>query len=166
MGRAVTTLMIEKPMTRSRMALPIVLLIPLVATAAEPGLKTEFIGGTLPGVHSRSTARLDLTQAESLRFSAGKTELNIPYRRIGTLEYGQSVSRRYAEAVLISPLLLLSKSRKHFVTIGYEDADGQRQALVFRVDKGDIRTVMAGLEARTGRRVEYQDDEARKGGKQ
>jgi hypothetical protein len=36
---------------------------------------------------------------------------------------------------------------------------------VFRVDKGDIRSVLASLEARTGRRVEYQDQEARKAGK-
>jgi len=139
-------------------------LIPFSALAGEPGLKTQFIGGTLPGVHYRSTARLDLTQAESLRFAAGKTELSIPYRKIGTLEYGQNVSRRIALAVMISPLLLLSKSRQHFVTIGYEDAEGQRQALVFRVGKGDIRTVMAGLEARSGQRFAFLDDEARKAG--
>jgi hypothetical protein len=75
------------------------------------------------------------------------------------------VSRRYAEAILLSPVFLLSKSRKHFVTVGYADADGKQQALVFRVEKGDIRSVLAALEARTGRRVEYQDQEARKAGK-
>jgi hypothetical protein len=80
------------------------------------------------------------------------------------VEYGQTVSRRIAEAVLISPLLLLSKSRKHFVTIGYVDEEGKQQALVFRVQKGDIRSVLASLEARTGRRNEYQDNEARKAG--
>jgi hypothetical protein len=74
------------------------------------------------------------------------------------------VSRRVALAVLISPLLLLAKSRQHFVTVGYEDTEGQRQALVFRVGKGDIRTVMAGLEARTGQRFAFLDDEARKAG--
>jgi hypothetical protein len=140
------------------------LLMSLPATAGELGLRTQFIGGTLPGVHSRTTARLDLTQTESLRFSSAGTALAIPYRKIGTLEYGQSVRRRIAEAVLISPILLLAKSRKHFVTIGYEDAEGQRQALVFRVGKGDIRTVMAGLEARSGRRFTFLDDDARKAG--
>jgi hypothetical protein len=144
--------------------LSIVILFPLAANAGEPGLKTQFIGGTLPGVSPRSTARLDLTGADMLRFSSGNTSLQIPYRRVDTLEYGQNVSRRYAEAVLISPILLLSKSRKHFVTIGYQDIDGRRQALVFRVDKGDIRTVMAGLEARSGRKFTFQDDEARKAG--
>jgi hypothetical protein len=34
---------------------------------------------------------------------------------------------------------------------------------VFRVEKGDIRWVLASLEARTGRRIDYLDDEARKG---
>ena len=61
-------------------------------------------------------------------------------------------------------MLLLSKSRKHFVTVGYTDSEGRQQALVFRVSKGDIRTVLASLEARTGRRVEYQDDNARENG--
>jgi len=42
------------------------------------------------------------------------------------------------------------------VTLGYVDGEGKQQVLVFRVDKGDIRTVLAGLQARTGRRVEYQ----------
>jgi len=62
-------------------------------------------------------------------------------------------------------MLLLSKEHKHFVTLGYVDAEGKQEVLVFRVDKGDIRSVLAGLEARTGRRVEYQDGEARKAGK-
>jgi len=137
------------------------MLVSFTAMASEQGLKTQFIGGTLAGVPSQSAARLDLTGPESLQFTAGKTALSIPYRRIGTLEYGQSVRRRVAEAVLISPLLLLSKSRKHFVTIGYEDTEGQRQALVFRVDKDSIRTVMAGLEARTGRRFTFLDGDAR-----
>lgn len=51
------------------------------------------------------------------------------------------------------------------MTLGYLDAEGRQQALVFRVEKGDIRAALASLEARTGRRVEYQDNEARKAGK-
>jgi len=140
------------------------LLILFPAGAAEPGVKTEFVGGTMAGIEPRSTVRLDLTGSETLKFSAAKISLEIPYRKIDTLEYGQHVSRRYAEAVLLSPILLLSKSRKHFVTIGYEDETGRHQALVFRVEKGDIRGVLASLETRSGRKIVYQDDEARKAG--
>jgi hypothetical protein len=137
--------------------------LPLLA--ADPGVKTQFVGGTVPGIAPKTTARLDITGPEVLHFHFGKAELQVPYQKINTLEYGQNVSRRYAEAVLLSPVFLLSKSRKHFVTIGYVDTEGHQQAMVLRVDKGDIRSVLSGLEARTGRRVEYQDGEARKAGK-
>jgi hypothetical protein len=136
-----------------------------VLAAGEPGVKTQFIGGTVSGVKAKCAARLDLTGSRSLAFDCGARSLRIEYRKINTVEYGQNVSRRYAAAILISPVLLLAKARQHYVTIGYVDEDGAQQALVVRVDKGDIRTVLASLEARTGRRVEYQDDEARKSGK-
>ena len=133
--------------------------------AAQPGVAARFIGGTLPLFAARGSTHIDLTGNEAAMLRSGKSELRIPYEKINTLEYGQNVSRRYAAAILISPLLLLSKSRKHFVTVGYVDEDGKQQAFVMRVDKGDIRPMLATLEARTGRRVEYQDDEARKSGK-
>ena len=125
----------------------------------------QFVGGTQSGLAGKTKLQLDLTHAETLIVHKDKTEFGISYQKINTVEYGQTVSRRYAEAVLISPVLLLSKSRKHFVTIGYVDEAGKQQALVLRVEKGDIRSVLASLEARTGRRVEFQDSEARKAGK-
>ena len=141
------------------------LILALPLAAVEPGVKAEFVGGTVSGIAAKTNLRLDLTGADTLVLHSGNTELDIAYQKINTVEYGQHVSRRYAAAVLISPLLLLSKSRRHFVTIGYLDESGKQQALVFRVKKGDIRSVLASLEARTGRRIEYQDDEARKAGK-
>src|SRR3954447_25700193 len=111
--------------------------------AAEPGIKVQFIGGTVNGIAAKMNSHLDLSGAETLLFHLGNTKLGISYQKINTLEYGQNVSRRYIEAVLISPLLLLSKSRKHFVTIGYVDQEGKQQALVFRVEKSDIRSLLA-----------------------
>jgi hypothetical protein len=88
----------------------------------------------------------------------------VPYENINILEYGQKVDRRYLMAIAISPLLLLSKKRKHFLTVGYSDEQGRQQALVFQVNKSHIRPVIVSLEAKTGRKVEYQDPEARKAG--
>lgn len=138
---------------------------PVAAPAGEPGAKAQLVGGTPAGIPAKSGLRIDLTDNDVLMLHFAKQEIRIPYPKVNTLEYGQTVSRRYAAAVLISPMLLLSKSHKHFVTLGYVDAEGRQQALVLRVEKGDIRAVLTGLEARTGRRVEYQDDEARKAGK-
>ena len=72
--------------------------------------------------------------------------------------------RRLLMAVVISPAFLLSKQRKHFLTVGYTDDDGEHHALVFRVDKNSIRPALVSLEARTGLRIQYQDEEARKAG--
>jgi hypothetical protein len=141
------------------------LLAALASPAADSGYRAKFVGGTLAGVPAKSKAHLNLTAPDALIFACGGRTLNIGYSKIDTLEYGQNVSRRYLAALLISPLFLLSKSRQHFVTIGYTDRDGKQQALVFRVEKGDIRSVLTTLEARSGRRVEYQDEEARKTGR-
>ena len=141
------------------------LALPLAMIAAEPGVKAELVGGTPGEFPTKGSVRLDLSDTLVMLLRTGKTEMRVYYQKVNTLEYGQTVSRRYAAAVLISPVLLLSKARKHFVTLGFTDSEGKQQAIVLRVDKGDIRSVLAGLEARTGRRVEFLDDEARKGGK-
>lgn len=131
-------------------------------SAAEPGYRAQIVGGTISGAPMKSAGRMDIADSEALVFRCGAKSFSVTYSRIGALEYGQNVSRRYAAAVLISPMLLLSKERKHFVTVGFVDGEGAQQVVVFRVDKNDIRTVLASLEARSGRRVEYQDEEARK----
>jgi hypothetical protein len=132
--------------------------------AAESGVRAEYVGGTLE-IPAKSKVTVDLTGADTLVLRSGSRTIEAPFQKVRTLEYGQTVGRRYAEAIIVSPLFLLSKSRKHFVTIGYEDAQLRPQAIVLRVNKGDIRPFLASLEARTGRRVEYQDNESRKGTK-
>jgi hypothetical protein len=135
-----------------------------LAWGAEPGDPAEYMGGTLAEL-PRHAGRLDITDPHVLRFRTGQAAVQVPYESVNLLEYGQNVSRRYVMAVVISPLLLLSKKRAHFLTVGYSDDLGRQQALVFRVGKRHIRAVLASLEARTGRRVEFQDPEARKAGK-
>ena len=90
------------------------------------------------------------------------TTLRIPYSKINLIEYGQDVSRRVALAWAVSPIFLLSKAHKHFITSGYTDDEGKQQAIVLRVDKHLVRSALATLEARTGRAVSYQDENARK----
>jgi hypothetical protein len=134
------------------------------ALAADHGATANYVGGTI----SRPPAKagvIDLTDDQHLQFKTGKANLRIPYERIHLIEYGQQVGRRYAMAIVISPILLLSKSRKHFLTLGYTDDEGRQQAMVLRVDKRHIRALLVSLETRTGRRVQYQDAEARKAGR-
>jgi hypothetical protein len=137
----------------------------VAAFAAGPGSRAEYVGGTVADFRQGTEGRLVTTRQDEFAFEAGKQVWTIPYTKINLIEYGQKVDRRYITAVLLSPLFLLAKSRKHFVTVGYFDESGVQQAMVFRVEKADVRTVLVGLEARTGRKVTYQDEEARKAGK-
>jgi len=139
--------------------------LPLALAAAEPGFKAALVGGTPGELPSKGSVRLDLSDANTLLLQVGKTALRVSYQKVNSIEYGQTVGRRVAMAVLISPMFLLCKSHKHFVTLGFVDDEGRQQSLVLRVDKGDIRSVLAGLETRTGRRVEFLDDDARKAGR-
>jgi len=132
-----------------------------LASVAAAQSTVEYIGGTA-ALAEGTRGAIALSDERYLAFYAGKTQVRVAYERVNLLEYGQQVDRRLALALVLSPVFLLSKSRKHFVTIGYVDQQGKQQALVFRVEKSDIRSLLAGLEARTGRRIEYQDGEARK----
>lgn len=129
------------------------------------GGRAEYIGGTAQAFKEKVSGRIDTTDERMLRFETGAKRVEVPYERVHNVEYGQKVDRRYVSAILISPLFLLAKARKHFLTIGYTDAEGKQQAMIFRVEKSDIRAVLVGLEARTGRKVTFQDEEARKAGK-
>jgi hypothetical protein len=140
------------------------LLIWLASLARPAGAQTkvEYIGGTVAKLEEGAQGSITLTDDRYLAFYAGKTQIRVAYDRVNLVEYGQQVGRRLALALVISPVFLLSKSRKHFLTIGYSDEEGKQQAMVFRVDKNSIRSTLAGLEARTGLKVQYQDEEARK----
>jgi hypothetical protein len=138
--------------------------VPL-AWAADTGSRVKYVGGALPSIAHNSGGAIRATDGEFFQFRTNSGTFKLPYQKINLIEYGQKVDRRYVLAILISPLFLLAKSRKHYVTLGYADEAGRQQAAVFRVGKGDIRSLLADLEARTGLKVPYQDDEARKAGK-
>jgi hypothetical protein len=133
--------------------------------AATPGGDAEYVGGTIGDFKVGLKGQLYTSHRTQFYFATKGGSFAIPYDRINLVEYGQSVGRRYAAAILISPLLLASKSRRHFMTVGFVDESGEQQAAVFRVDKKAIRVMLVSLEARTGLKVAYQDEDARKAGK-
>ena len=137
----------------------------LPAWAADAGGKVEYIGGTVAEIPQHSSGRLLTTNNQRLLLRLKKITVSVPWESINMLEYGEKVNRRIAESVLVSPLFLLSKKRKHFLTIGFKNEQGYQHAMVFEVKGDDIRQLLVGLEARTGLKVTYQDEEARKSGK-
>jgi hypothetical protein len=141
------------------------IVMPGIAAIASSQTHAEYVGGTSESLASGRSGTIELADEKYFGFYVKDGQVRVAYSQINLVEYGQKVDRRLALAVVISPMFLLSKSRKHFLTLGYTDDNGNQQALVFRVDKGSIRAALAGLEARTGIKVQYQDLDARKAGK-
>ena len=153
-------------MTRRTFALLLAAIIALPSSAfAVDGKKASYIGGTA-GLKEGEEGTFSTQSETALQYEAGKKggALSVPYRDIVSLEYGQKSGRRVAVAVLVSPLALFSKKRNHFLTVGYKDASGTEQAAVFELGKDIVRTTLKVLEVRSGKAVEYEDDEARKSG--
>jgi hypothetical protein len=138
------------------------LLFPVVGEAVG-GKKAEYIGGTLT-VKEKTEGTLARQSATEAVFEAKGTKVSIPYAAITELEYGQKAGRRVAVAVMVSPLALFSKKRNHYLTITYKDEAGTEQAAVFELGKDIVRTTLKVLEVRSGKEIQYQDEEARKSG--
>lgn len=157
------------------------ILLNATAFAGLSSKKAAYVGGTtkekdFAGAKDSVEGVLNTSDEKNLVFEyklnkADKT-YSIPYDQIIDLEYGQKAGRRVgaaiATAVLLAPIglfLLFSKKRKHYITIGYKDSEGKEQAAIFELGKDIIRATLAILKTRSGKEIQYQDDEAKKSSK-
>jgi len=144
------------------LALAVATLAVSPAFAVKKG-EAKFMGGTIRTVAEGAEGPIDIANDTRLIFIAKKNPtLEIPWASITQMEYGQKVARRWRSAILLSPLALFHKAKKHFVTVTYKDEAKAEQAIVFEFDNDDIRMVLASLKARTGQSIVMQDDEAKK----
>lgn len=133
----------------------------------------SYYGGTMAAFKDAKKevkGRLVTTDEKELQFIYQNNQIaSIPYANFIDIEYGQKSGRRVGAAVattiLLGPiglLALLSKKQTHFVTIGYTDEAGKEQVAVFKIDKDMVRTFLPIIEARSGKKVEYQSKSAEK----
>lgn len=145
--------------------LSLTLLFHLLPAVAWNGAgKATYAGGTIPGLPDEAKGNIGTTDENFFVFASKSVEVAIPWERINLLEYGQRVGRRIGLAITVSPLFLMTKARKHFLTVSFRDERDRQQALVFQLDKNHVRSILVTMEARTGLRVEVQDNDARFGG--
>lgn len=124
--------------------------------------KAMYVGGTVSQLKENTEGTVATTDEKAFAFDHKGGKLLIPYESINSLEYGQKAGRRVGLAVAVSPLFLFSKKRRHYLTVGFLDDSKKQQAAVFELGKDVISPTLTGLEAKTGKKVEYQDDESRK----
>ena len=152
-------------MKRTISALLVAVLYANTLVLAVDKRKAEYVGGTIAGLKEKAEGRLDTSDESHLMFNTEDAPtVRIPYKSIVEIEYGQKAGRRVAMAILVSPLALFSKKRNHYLSIAYKDDKGKEQAAIFELGKDIVRTSLKVIETRSGKKIQYQDDNARKSG--
>ncbi|HUS18236.1 MAG TPA: hypothetical protein VMZ25_01175 [Terriglobales bacterium] len=134
--------------------------------------KSKYVGGTTESLKKEVEGKIITDDEKVMVFAYGAGKLSIPYDKFVGLAYGQHAGRRVGATVawgvttlgIMALPMLFSKKRKHFLTIEYTDDRGVNQAAVFEIGKEAVRWTLKALEVRTGKKIVFEDDEARKAG--
>jgi hypothetical protein len=126
----------------------------------ESGFKAAYDGGTVP-VKIGVECRLQVNGDQISLVKSGTVLASVPATSIIEISYGQDTHRRVGAAIGIAvfsfglgALMLLSKSKKHFIGLTYADADGKNKGgFVVQADKDDYRGMLLALEGVTGKKA-------------
>ena len=134
-------------------------LFPVSAFAGDNGYKIGYDGGSIQNAKAGTAMRLFI-DGSNIRIMKDKSEVVvIPAAAVTEVSYGQDVHRRVGAAIGVAvvslgigALLALTKSKKHFIGLTWDDA-GKKGGLAFQADKSDYRGLLAGLEGVTGKKA-------------
>jgi hypothetical protein len=144
---------------RKLFALLFCVLLPIIVIAEDIGFKVTYDGGSLTDTKAGIGIKLYI-EGDHIRFARdGRDIALIPASSITEISYGQDVHRRVGTAIGlavfslgIGALMLLSKSKKHYVGLTWADGD-KKGGLVVQADKNEYRGILAGLEGVTGKKA-------------
>lgn len=97
---------------------------------------------------------------DSIRFVSNKGAefFSIPSGAVTDLFYSRVSGRRIKTAIVVSPLLLFSKGKKHYLTISFDDGDKLVGAVEFRLHKSNYRGVLRAVEAVSDVTVQFDQE--------
>jgi hypothetical protein len=91
--------------------------------------------------------------------TGGDVLMTVPYAEIDRFSYEYSKKHRITQGAIVmvasvgaGAVVMLTKSRKHFLTVGYHDGDVAKE-LVLRLDKSEYEGILSAALARTGKAV-------------
>lgn len=146
-------------MMRKLLAILMCLIFPASVFAGDNGYKIAYDGGSIQNVKSGTDMKLFI-DGSNIRIMKDKTEIAVvPASAVTEISYGQDVHRRVGAAIGVAvvsfgigALLALSKSKKHFIGLTWDDG-GKKGGFAFQADKSDYRGLLAGLEGVTGKKA-------------
>ena len=96
---------------------------------------------------------------------SGQAYFSIPTSSVQDVFYSRVSGRRIGAAIAVTPFLLFSKGRKHYMTLTFNDGGEMVGAVEFRLHKGNYRSCLRSVEQATGLTMGY-DQEGIKESKQ
>ena len=83
---------------------------------------------------------------------------SIPTGAVKELFYSRVAGRRIGAAILVTPLLLFSKGRKHYLTISFNDGANLAGAVEFKLHKSNYRGILRSAEEVSGLTMHYDQE--------
>lgn len=126
---------------------------------ANDSYSVKYDGGSVAHVKACDGMKLFVT-SDGVRLAHDHQDVvSISASSITEISYGQDVHRRIGTAIGlavfslgIGAIMLLSKSKKHFVGLTWADGD-KKGGLAIQCDKNEYRGVLAGLEGISGKKA-------------
>jgi hypothetical protein len=84
----------------------------------------------------------------------GSAAFSINYDAIRSMQYERTGQPRYLAAVVISPAFLLTRIKKHYLTIEYNEQSGEAHSVIVRLNKRNARKAVATATAETSKSVQ------------
>ena len=138
-----------------------------------PSRSAKYVGGTVATIPQEVLGELDTSDQKVLSFEWAETKKTegktwrIAYSQVTGLSYGQHAGVAWgplATGVATFGVgavpFLFTKKRRHYLTIEFLDDKGKSQGAIFLVGKKAIGPLLDDLEAKTGKKTQYEDEEA------
>lgn len=122
--------------------------------------QAAYIGGTL-SIARGALGIIDVSAPKALLFTYGETSYSIPYDVITGMEWSDKVGRREKSMsaqtrTIMSAPIHIWKKKLQYLTLSFREGDGN-QVAIFEIAEDTIRPLVPALEARTGKKVEFED---------
>ena len=130
-----------------------------IAATNNNGYKVMYDGGSLGSIKAGSKAEIVIEANQVHLMRDGQDLTVVPASSITEITYGEDVHRRVGAAIGlatvslgIGALMLLSKSKKHFIGLTWADGTG-KGGFAMQCDKSDYRGILTGLEGVSGKKA-------------
>jgi len=122
----------------------------------------------LPGILTcnlaKKSVRFDSTLADGKHSFLGKwheaprANFVIDAGMVASAVYERTARPRYGPGIVIAWPLLLTKEKKHFLTIQYATGTGEAKYAIFRLHKENYQEALAAIEAALGAKIQRTEE--------